>query len=161
MEEQKLHYLENVFPVKYLVLAVKNWEAQIRTCYVDTIELNSNDFVQMVFSGCCFIIEIFLRNWFDHWDEGSDAIHVMSTENQRLFFVLRRLYDLAFWHNASFRDLPFHASAYYMGSHILDYIFLRNYFINIMQDVKAGETLYDQLLTDLIQNEILKHRTNT
>ncbi|CAO2840462.1 unnamed protein product [Amaranthus hypochondriacus] len=110
MQEQKLRYLQNFLrrnkekTLKDYLKTLKNWEKDARDCYIDRINLNSDQFVEMMLLDGCFIIEFFL-NWY--WDslEEHDQIfekpsleHVIRRdllliENQIPFFILQRLYD--------------------------------------------------------------------
>jgi hypothetical protein len=44
------------------VSTIRELEESIRGCYVDTIELKSDEFVKMILVDACFILELFIRS---------------------------------------------------------------------------------------------------
>ncbi|MED6123384.1 hypothetical protein PIB30_048682, partial [Stylosanthes scabra] len=89
-----------------LVGCVQQLEPMVRACYSDDIELTEEKHVKVILVDCCFILEFLLKyhfGWTDH-----DAIFLplnirysivndlLLLENQVPFFVLDKLYSLAF-----------------------------------------------------------------
>ncbi|KAM7493056.1 hypothetical protein LguiB_027665 [Lonicera macranthoides] len=94
---------------------VKNREADIRNCYSERIEMNSNEFNTMVLVDSCFIIQ-FLISFHNYWERDDDSSLFLTLEmkdniyrdlilleNQVPFFVLEGLFSLAC--SASFEAL--------------------------------------------------------
>ncbi|KAK6927518.1 Protein of unknown function DUF247, plant [Dillenia turbinata] len=116
MEKHKLCYLQSFLErlkldLEDLVNTIEEWEEETRACYAENIELSSNDFVQMILVDGVFIIEFFLRSHFHDLQDDSDRIltfnpgfrvaikhDLILLENQLPFFVLERIFDLAFQH---------------------------------------------------------------
>ncbi|KAM7490147.1 hypothetical protein LguiA_033068 [Lonicera macranthoides] len=86
---------------------VKNREADIRNCYSERIEMNSNEFNTMVLVDSCFIIQ-FLISFHNYWERDYDSSLFLTLEmkdniyrdlilleNQVPFFVLEGLFSLA------------------------------------------------------------------
>ncbi|KAL9235569.1 hypothetical protein vseg_010317 [Gypsophila vaccaria] len=113
MEEQKLRYLqrfllrnEDKSLEDYLSASMK-WEKEARDCYVETVNLSSIEFTEMLVLDGCFIIEYFLT-WqgadFDPHDRVfyrpalSHAVmrDLKLLENQIPYFILEILYSIAF-----------------------------------------------------------------
>lgn len=118
MQEHKIRYLQNFLrrneekSLKDFLRVVKECEQEARDCYIESINLSSDEFVEMMFLDGCFIIEFFL-NWYLETLDVEDRIfgkpsleHVVRRdllliENQLPYFVLERLYD------SVFEDEPF------------------------------------------------------
>jgi hypothetical protein len=115
IEMHKMRYLKDFFDQtgrsqEGFLKIIKDNEVKIRHCYSETIEHNSNDFVKMILLDAIFIIELFLRN---DRNDGSDYIlskpwlrhgithDLILLENQLPFFILEKLYMLAFGLNDS------------------------------------------------------------
>ncbi|KAL2932676.1 hypothetical protein RDABS01_015795 [Bienertia sinuspersici] len=113
MQEQKLRYLQNFLrrngekTLKDYLKVIKDCEQETRECYIESISLSSDEFVEMMLLDGCFIIEFFLNWYWDTLDEddrifGKPSLeHVIRRdllliENQLPFFVIERLYDLVF-----------------------------------------------------------------
>ncbi|XP_058076978.1 UPF0481 protein At3g47200-like [Magnolia sinica] len=109
MEEHKWRYLNNLLSrspyskLKVCLMEIKAMEAQARSCYSESINVGSDEFVQMMVIDGCFIIELFLKQ-----EEaiGVDPIHrtawmlpiiardMLLLENQLPLFILQRLFEL-------------------------------------------------------------------
>lgn len=69
MEEHKWRYARDFLTrneeqsLERYLQTVKNLEQRARDCYSEEIDLDSNDFVEMMVLDACFIIELFLRIW--------------------------------------------------------------------------------------------------
>eukprot|EP00257_Ricinus_communis_P025063 XP_025012477.1 UPF0481 protein At3g47200 isoform X2 [Ricinus communis] len=129
MEKHKLRYLRKFLErtktsLRSFVQDIKQKEDSIRSCYAETIELGSNEFVKMILTDSTFIIEHFLRKYFpdlqdEHdrtvckpWRQGDIKNDLILLENQLPLFVIKDLYELAFssFQNKcpSFLELAFH-----------------------------------------------------
>ncbi|KAK9726760.1 hypothetical protein RND81_05G235400 [Saponaria officinalis] len=124
MQEHKLRYVQNFLrrneglTLKDYLRAIKGLENEARECYIESVSLSSDEFVEMMFVDGCFVIEFFV-NW--HWEvsDEHDRIfgkpsleHVIRRdllliENQLPFFVLEHLYDLAFKNESPESFTPF------------------------------------------------------
>ena len=116
MEQRKLRYLKyfiqriEKLPISLenLVSTIKEHEESIRYCYAETIQLKSGPFVEIILVDAIFILELFWRDHFNEWtseDNGAiietwlmNAIRfdLILLENQLPFFILEKLFDLAF-----------------------------------------------------------------
>ncbi|XP_054785321.1 UPF0481 protein At3g47200-like isoform X2 [Prosopis cineraria] len=109
MEDIKLWFLKKFLkrnPKKSLedyVDEVGKKEDEIRRCYSEIIPMESNEFVSMITTDACFIIEYFLTcqgprysdSWRPkHWPNSDIALDLILLENQLPFFVLKDLFDL-------------------------------------------------------------------
>ncbi|KAK4253858.1 hypothetical protein QN277_010481 [Acacia crassicarpa] len=137
MEKYKLLYakcfserVSRFISLDGLINLVEEVEPSVRRCYSDTVELSSKDFVKVILLDSCFLFELFLRSYYGVWSQ-NDAIHLKpwlgSTviidlfllENQLPFFILERLFNIAFPSTMtdhkppSFLELAFHYFAYY------------------------------------------------
>ncbi|KAM7493036.1 hypothetical protein LguiB_027645 [Lonicera macranthoides] len=86
---------------------VRKWEARIRDCYSEHIEMDSDEFVKMILVDSCFIIQLldsYSKEWSDihdrslylaPWVFGNIALDLILLENQVPFFVLEGLFSLA------------------------------------------------------------------
>ncbi|MED6196910.1 hypothetical protein PIB30_051827 [Stylosanthes scabra] len=91
-----------------LISSVQEIEPKIRGCYSDDIKLNEEEHVMVILVDCCFLLEYGLRNNSNNWIHHDDAISLSPRlrgdieddlfllENQVPFFVLEKLYNLAF-----------------------------------------------------------------
>uniref|UniRef100_A0A2N9FTE1 Uncharacterized protein n=1 Tax=Fagus sylvatica TaxID=28930 RepID=A0A2N9FTE1_FAGSY len=111
MEKHKVRYFNN-FKQQYeinledLVSTIREMEDRIRRCYVETVQLESDDFVQMIILDASFILELFL-NYRSRERTRDDPMRVeawllnmvwrelLLLENQLPFFVIEKLYHLA------------------------------------------------------------------
>ncbi|KAK9997273.1 hypothetical protein SO802_021959 [Lithocarpus litseifolius] len=114
MEEYKERYFKsfvqkNGMDLEFLVGIIRKMEESIRGCYAETIDLPSDKFVKMILVDASFILELFFRSrsgsWTNHdpiffrssysW---ADAVRLdlVLLENQLPFFVIQKLYHLAF-----------------------------------------------------------------
>ncbi|XP_062176258.1 UPF0481 protein At3g47200-like [Alnus glutinosa] len=115
MEKHKASYLEAFIKRAKINIckedlehAVKGFEKSVRHCYAETIDhLNSDDFVTMILTDASFIIELFIRNMFGHWSSDDKIklkpwlaarmqLDFILLENQLHFFIIDKLFDLAF-----------------------------------------------------------------
>ncbi|XP_052108148.1 UPF0481 protein At3g47200 isoform X2 [Arachis duranensis] len=92
--------------LKSFVSCVQELEAKVRGCYSDEIKLSEEEHVMVILVDCCFILEFLLRHHFKL--PYSDDIFLsprlgtyirydlLMLENQVPFFVLEKLYNLAF-----------------------------------------------------------------
>ncbi|KAJ7954782.1 hypothetical protein O6P43_021481 [Quillaja saponaria] len=130
MEKLKLVYLKSFLEwtkvsLEFLLRGLKDSEEIIRQCYAETIELKSQDFVQMILADACFIFELFLR--YHNPEQWLQEDPILSTpwlayeiiqdltllENQLPFVVLEDLFSAAdpshkYGSVPSFRKLTFH-----------------------------------------------------
>ncbi|KAK4268114.1 hypothetical protein QN277_024815 [Acacia crassicarpa] len=118
MEEVKLWFLYKFLKrtqdksVHDYVHLLKGQEGKIRQCYSETIPMESDEFVRMILTDACFIIEYFLL-WHDEncWHSKLWFMWELTTtdlillENQLPFFVLKDLFDLTF--PDGYNELPF------------------------------------------------------
>ncbi len=108
--------------------AIKDSEESVRHCYEETIPLSGDDFVTIILMDVSFIIELFFRNRFSQWSSNDRIIlkswlaarmqlDIILLENQLPFFIIEKLYNLAFafklrrldlGRNPSFIELTFH-----------------------------------------------------
>ena len=86
-------------------------ENSIQSCYVETVHLKSDDFVKLIRLDASFILELFLRYYEEKWEVDDpmfveawllDAVwhELLLLENQLPFFVIEKLYQLAFPNNS-------------------------------------------------------------
>ncbi|KAL6139995.1 hypothetical protein ACLB2K_058296 [Fragaria x ananassa] len=110
MEELKNRYLK-VFlrrtkvTLEAYVGQIKNKEVDLRSCYAETIDLHSDDFVRIVLVDAAFVIEVLLRFCFPECQEENDRIFrkpfmlqdvwpdMRMLENQLPFFILDDLFE--------------------------------------------------------------------
>uniref|UniRef100_A0A803MJR1 Uncharacterized protein n=1 Tax=Chenopodium quinoa TaxID=63459 RepID=A0A803MJR1_CHEQI len=125
MEVQKLRYLKSFlqrstsYKLDNYVEVVRGWEEVVRQSYVETINLPSELFIEMLLLDAMFIIDLFLRSCFHEFIDENDRIFnkprmillvtrdIRVEENQLPFFVLKGLYDLAFRPSSQNNQLPF------------------------------------------------------
>ncbi|XLR29574.1 UPF0481 protein At3g47200-like [Arachis ipaensis] len=113
MEGQKTIYFKEFIErsetknLESFVSCVQEVEPKVRGCYSDDIKLSEEEHVMVILVDCCFILEILLKFHFKQWS--SHDVFVLSPwlwpylkhdllmlENQVPFFVLEKLYNLAF-----------------------------------------------------------------
>ncbi|RXH72453.1 hypothetical protein DVH24_012137 [Malus domestica] len=109
MEEHKKRYLKYFLDRTKVRLAdyvtkIKGKEAELRSCYAQTIELSSDEFVRIILVDAAFIIEFLLRFlkrikrdsndriFHKPWLENSVVPDLLLLENQLPFFVLEDLF---------------------------------------------------------------------
>ncbi|MED6151475.1 hypothetical protein PIB30_082913 [Stylosanthes scabra] len=88
------------------VSCVQELEAKIRDCYSDDTKLSEEDLATVILTDCCFILEFSLKLFFmitraDFWFLPRKLVNLIYNdlfllENQVPFFVLEKLYNLAF-----------------------------------------------------------------
>ncbi|KAL4655122.1 hypothetical protein ACB092_01G428300 [Castanea dentata] len=115
-EKHKVTYLKSFIEqneaqpnLENLVSTIRGMEESIYNCYEETISssMHSDDFVKMILMDAIFILELFLR--YDNKNWGSDdpivenqwmysvlMVDLLLLENQLPFFVLEKLFNLAF-----------------------------------------------------------------
>uniref|UniRef100_A0A2N9HJ49 Uncharacterized protein n=1 Tax=Fagus sylvatica TaxID=28930 RepID=A0A2N9HJ49_FAGSY len=114
MEKHKVRYfksfmqrVENQAEIKLenLVSTIREMEDSIRHCYVESVQLESHDFVKMILLDVSFILDLFLKNMLKGWTR-DDPMRVeawlldmvchelLLLENQLPFFVIEKLYHL-------------------------------------------------------------------
>eukprot|EP00268_Persea_americana_P019597 TRINITY_DN20074_c0_g1_i1.p1 TRINITY_DN20074_c0_g1~~TRINITY_DN20074_c0_g1_i1.p1 ORF type:complete len:476 (+),score=70.71 TRINITY_DN20074_c0_g1_i1:208-1635(+) len=112
MEEQKRRYLNDILSrngngqskLEQCFVAIKGLEERARRCYSEVSELDSYSFVEMMILDGCFIIEFFLKDFVDDYEDDpifelgwlNEAVRfdLILLENQIPFFILQRLFDL-------------------------------------------------------------------
>ena len=113
MEKYKEKYLEAFLErakinMGDLMRVVKDLEKRVRQCYAENItDVRSDDFVTMILTDASFIIEFFLRHRFNEWTSEDHIVlkpwltarmqqDLILLENQLPFFIIVKLFDLAF-----------------------------------------------------------------
>ncbi|GLT55408.1 hypothetical protein SLA2020_285330 [Shorea laevis] len=114
MENYKARYLKRFMEraeidLKNLICAIEGSEKSVRQCYQETIPLSNDgyDFVKMILMDASFIIELFWRNRFTKWTSDDRIVlkpwlaarmqlDLILLENQLPFFIIDKLFDLAF-----------------------------------------------------------------
>ncbi|MED6148867.1 hypothetical protein PIB30_057087 [Stylosanthes scabra] len=110
MEAHKQVYCQHLFQrseasVAELVSCVQELEPQIRACYSEKINLTADELVKVILIDCCFVIELFLEDeWMINdalfstpWMHALVIINdLILLENQVPFFVIDKIYNLAF-----------------------------------------------------------------
>lgn len=179
MEDLKLRYLKSFLErthqkgLRDCIGYIKKSEEIIRCSYSETIEQNSDDFVKIILTDACFIIEYFLRSleWPQEdpllskpWLRCDVKLDLILLENQLPWFVLEDLFNLTEpccinGEVSSFFDVAFH----YFKVHFLQSIlpsgannskFTINYFHEhyqqyIMKPDQVSMQLHN--LTDLLR----------
>lgn len=80
MEQHKLKYLKlllkrrNESSVDKYVLAMRSLQEKARMCYAETVDLSSDEFVEMLILDATFIVELMRKYAFDHLRDGDDQI---------------------------------------------------------------------------------------
>ncbi|XP_054788245.1 UPF0481 protein At3g47200 isoform X2 [Prosopis cineraria] len=137
MEKFKLlyvkHFSERVstsISLDRLISSVEEVEPCVRRCYSDTVELSIKEFVKVILVDSCFLFELFLRSYYDDWSQDDSIqlkpwlvttmrLDLFLLENQLPFFILERLFNIAFPSSKidhrlpSFLELTFDYFAYY------------------------------------------------
>ncbi|XP_025608607.1 UPF0481 protein At3g47200 isoform X2 [Arachis hypogaea] len=86
---------------------VQEVEAEVRGCYSDDIKLSKEEHVMVILVDCCFILEFLFKSHFHQWSRHDVSFllpqllthlkyDLLLIENQVPFFVLDKLYTLAF-----------------------------------------------------------------
>ncbi|KAI9070680.1 hypothetical protein K1719_047354 [Acacia pycnantha] len=80
---------------------LRNQETKIRHCYSETIPIDSDEFLRMILTDACFMIEYFLLwldedGWHPTWSIQRIKRDLILLENQVPFFVLKGLFDVTF-----------------------------------------------------------------
>ncbi|XP_075667500.1 UPF0481 protein At3g47200-like [Castanea sativa] len=113
MDKNKVRYFKsfmqrakNEINLENLVTTIREMEDIIRHCYVDTVQLQRDDFVKMIMLDATFILELFLKSKLRKWTR-DDPMRVeawlfdmvtrelLLLENQLPFFVIKKIYNLA------------------------------------------------------------------
>ncbi|KAF5938387.1 hypothetical protein HYC85_022646 [Camellia sinensis] len=112
MEELKLRYFNDFMQrsgksLEELVKIMKEMEGAIRKCYAETINFESETFLEIILVDAAFIIEFLLRQWFLPLITPNDLIFrkpcmkidisydLLLLENQLPFFVLQYLFEMS------------------------------------------------------------------
>ncbi|KAB1216271.1 hypothetical protein CJ030_MR4G026689 [Morella rubra] len=110
MEEHKMRYMKAYIErtkksMEFYIQLIKEKEARVRGCYSETIQFNSDEFVKIILVDAAYIIELFLRVYFNDLDDENDSMfrrprflwdigsNMILLENQLPFFILEDLYD--------------------------------------------------------------------
>ncbi|KAL4655092.1 hypothetical protein ACB092_01G425900 [Castanea dentata] len=121
MEKYKVAYLRGFIArvgidlEKFVSIIKKEMEEMIRCCYAETSSrsMSSDDFVKMISLDAIFILELFHRYSTDSWDINDPLLtnqwmipfvmlDLTLLENQLPFFVLEKLFNLAFGNHSNF-----------------------------------------------------------
>ncbi|KAL5832035.1 hypothetical protein ACOSQ4_017389 [Xanthoceras sorbifolium] len=112
MEEYKRRYLNDFLQRTQvrmidLLIFIKHRETRLRNCYAETIELESDEFVEMIMVDAVFIIELLLRTGISCYEDNIRIVDRILTkpwmiidiisdmfllENQLPMFILKDLY---------------------------------------------------------------------
>lgn len=91
-------------PLDTIIETVKILEEQARCCYAESIEMNNNEFVELLVLDGCFVVMYIITSQFSElrspntpkllrfWDQ--TFCDLLLLENQLPFFLLQSLYDL-------------------------------------------------------------------
>jgi hypothetical protein len=119
MEKLKVRYFKRfvqkaALNLEKLVSTIRDRERDVRRCYVETIQISSDDCVKMIMVDASFIIMFFLTQKHEEW-RGEDDLIVFTTrliagirkdirllENQLPFFIIEELYNFAFASRSNF-----------------------------------------------------------
>ncbi|KAM5564530.1 UPF0481 protein [Rosa sericea] len=110
MEEHKNRYLQDFLvrtnlSLEHYINKIRGREAELRGCYAETIQFESDEFVRIVLVDAAFIIEVLLRYHFHELQDENDRIFkkprmfedvwpdMRMLENQLPFFILQDLFD--------------------------------------------------------------------
>ncbi|KAH6785805.1 hypothetical protein C2S51_038260 [Perilla frutescens var. frutescens] len=111
-EQHKVRYLLQLlrrrdrFSIEKFVSELRNLEEKARICYPASINLDEDEFVEMLLLDGCFVIEVIRKYWFEDLRDKNDQIFqfdqtltqirhdLMLLENQLPFFVLNHLFDM-------------------------------------------------------------------
>ncbi|XP_050364074.1 UPF0481 protein At3g47200-like [Argentina anserina] len=113
MEELKHRYLkeflhrhQTVTSLEDCIMKVKVEEQLLRSCYAETIEYDSDEFVRIILVDAIFIIEVLLRYNYENLQTENDHIFrkprmlgdvwpdLRMLENQLPFFILEKLFNV-------------------------------------------------------------------
>nr|XP_023912903.1 UPF0481 protein At3g47200-like [Quercus suber]POF09907.1 upf0481 protein [Quercus suber] len=125
MEKHKVTYFKHFMKrtkrnLEDLVSTIRKMEDRIQCCYVEAVQLKSDDFVQMIMFDAIFILELFLKSNLQQWAT-DDPMNVenwlyamvmhelLLLENQVPFFVIEELYHLALPSLSNFYSLIQHS----------------------------------------------------
>ncbi|XP_059639066.1 UPF0481 protein At3g47200-like [Cornus florida] len=110
MEKDKVRYMQSFLnrtstSLESFIRKVKDWEGSVRSCYTESINLSSKDFVEMILLDSCFIVEVIYRSYSssskqtDYLDRKVFTNKLIQDmiliENQLPFFVLEDLFNLS------------------------------------------------------------------
>ncbi|XP_030934252.1 UPF0481 protein At3g47200-like [Quercus lobata] len=111
MEKHKVRYFRSFMQraeinLENLVTTIRKMEDIIRPCYVDTVQLERDDFVKMIMLDATFILELFLKAESEEWTRDDPMVveawlydmvtrELLLLENQLPFFFIKKLYHLA------------------------------------------------------------------
>nr|KYP76398.1 UPF0481 protein At3g47200 [Cajanus cajan] len=176
MEELKLRYLKSFLERTQKGLGdciryIKNSEQIIRSSYSETIKQNSDDFVRIVLTDACFIIENFIRSleWPQEdpllskpWLRCDVKLDLILLENQLPWFVLEELFNLtepiSNGEVSSFIEVAFHYFRVHFLQSILPGVDSRNFTFKYFQQhyqqyiMKPDQvSMQLQNLTDLLR----------
>ncbi|KAI4316306.1 hypothetical protein L6164_024298 [Bauhinia variegata] len=148
MERHKLKYFKGFVDRSEakedaLVSLMEEIEASVRRCYSEAVDLSREDFIKVILVDACFIIEHFWRFHYSEW-VGDDPIvlkpwlatnvrlDLLLLENQLPFFVLEKLYNLAFASRLGtivprFIDLTFDYFAYYNNQRLSTDVIIKHF----------------------------------
>lgn len=105
-----LYHLESEMKsLEFLVKATQIWVEEARNYYAEQIELSDEDFIKMMLVDGCFLVELLIQNYKQHYPDSFAQIHssldlslckrihqiyidLIKLENQLPFFVLERLF---------------------------------------------------------------------
>ncbi|KAH6780313.1 hypothetical protein C2S52_011550 [Perilla frutescens var. hirtella] len=112
MEQHKVRYLLQLLrrrdrlSIEKFVSELRNLEEKARRCYSASINLDEDEFVEMLLLDGCFVIELIRKYWFEDLRDKNDQIFqfdqtlirirhdLMLLENQLPFFVLNHLFNM-------------------------------------------------------------------
>jgi hypothetical protein len=172
MEKYKVRYLKEFvehvkISLENLVHAIEDSEESIRQCYAKIIPLSRYDFLKMIPMDASFIVELFVRNWrggyawtpddriiLKPWLSARMQLEFMLLENQLPFFIIEKLFKLAFASHGdlpSFTELTFHYFEFYNIQK-----FSHNLELKIMHFVDLLRKFFTYLLPKVYQEENLK-----
>ncbi|KAJ1694904.1 hypothetical protein LUZ63_011602 [Rhynchospora breviuscula] len=109
MEEQKVVYLRKLLPqndtdvtLNKFLEVLRELEPVARRCYYEKIDMDADQFVEMLLFDACFIIQLAVNWYFQEEDILSEIgwtvplikTDLLMLENQIPFFVLQRVFEL-------------------------------------------------------------------
>ncbi|KAL5721442.1 hypothetical protein ACHQM5_005089 [Ranunculus cassubicifolius] len=121
MEEHKMRYLSDLLSrvpktsFQDCFITLRALEESARECYAEQLKEDSYTFVEIMLLDGCFVVELFIKYWFQYRDEGvvmdpllrfpslltSIRIDMLLLENQIPILVLECLFGL-YVHSVSF-----------------------------------------------------------
>ncbi|XP_054782718.1 UPF0481 protein At3g47200-like [Prosopis cineraria] len=154
--------------------AVTEWEDKIRHCYYWSIPMASFEFVSMILTDGCFIIELFVSVFLsatgesnedtnllmERWPRSDIMRDLILLENQIPFFVLQGLFNLAFpsrLNGNSFLELAYKNFQYtfltciYPPNSKMFEKFSHNYFNDHHLTLPNGDRLQVEHLCDMLR----------